>query len=233
MALPLLNATPSYDLTVPSTGEKFKFRPFLVKEQKVLMLAYESQDKKQIINAMLDIVNACVEGINSRTLATADVDFIFTQLRAKSVGEKIELNIPCEECKTKNNITIDIEQVTISGNNKEKIIELNEQYSVKLKYPTYINFMDNIDDNKPQTEMIMDIIVSCIDSVITEEEIITLKDEPKEEITKFVESMNSKQFEMLTEFVQDIPQIRYKTDLKCVNCEHEQEITLQGLDDFF
>jgi len=233
MALPSLNATPSYELTVPSTGQKFKYRPFLVKEQKVLMLAYESQDKRQIINAMLQIVDTCVEGITSSLLPTSDVDYIFTQLRAKSVGEKIELNFPCDECETKNLVTIDVEKISVNGDSKEKIVELNDQYSVKLVYPTYTSFMLNMGEDKSETQMIMDIIVSCIDSIMTEEEIISLRDESREEVEKFVDSMSSKQFELITEFVQNIPQIHYKTNMKCVNCGHEQEITLQGLDDFF
>jgi hypothetical protein len=233
MALPSLNAAPSYELNIPSNGKKVKFRPFLVKEQKVLMLAYESQDKKQIINAMLDTIDACVEGVNCRVLTTSDVDYIFTQLRAKSVGEKIELNVPCTECQTKNPVTVNVEEVTISGDSKEKIIQLDNQYSVKLKYPTYLDFMSNIDESKSQTETIMDIIVSCLDSVMTEEENVSLKDETKEEVIKFVESMNTKQFEMITEFVQGIPQLEYNSNFKCINCGHEQDFKLQGLDDFF
>lgn len=233
MALPSLNAAPSYELTIPSTGKKIKFRPFLVKEQKILMLAYESQDKKQIINAMLDTIDACIEDINCRTLTTSDVDYIFTQLRAKSVGEKIELNIACKECETKNPVTVNVEEVEISGDSKEKIVQLNETYSVKLKYPTYTDFMANIAEDKSETDTIMDIIVTCLDSIMTEEEIVSLKDETKEEVMSFVESMNTKQFEMITEFVQNIPQLKYTSNFKCVNCGSEQEFTLQGLDDFF
>ena len=234
MALPSLNATPSYELTVPSTGKKYKFRPFLVKEQKVLMLAYESQDKKQIINAMLSTIASCVDDIDIKTLTTSDVDYIFVQLRAKSVGEKIELSIPCDNCQTKNPLTVDAEKVNVSSTSREKIVELNKEVSVKLKYPTYFDFMTNTDsENKSQTETIMDVIISCIDSIMTAEENISAKDESREEVLKFVESMNSKQFEEISDFVQNIPQVEYKADFVCVNCGYEKEIRLQGLDDFF
>ena len=227
MALPSLNATPSYELTVPSTGKKFNFRPFLVKEQKILMLAYESQDKKQIINAMLETIKSCINDIDTRILTTSDVDYIFTQLRAKSVGEKIELNIPCDECQTYNPLYVDVEKAKVSGVSKEKIVELNEDISVKLRYPTYYDFMNNIDtEGKSQTETIMDIIISCIDSIMTQDENISAKDESREELEKFIESMNSKQFEMVSEFVQNIPQLQYLTEFNCVNCGHHQEVNL-------
>lgn len=234
MALPSLNSTPAYELTVPSTGKKFKFRPFLVKEQKMLMLAYESQDKKQVINSMLDTIRSCVDDIDTRTLTTSDVDYIFTQLRAKSVGEKIELYIPCNECETRNHVEVNVEKIKIAGDSKEKVVELTDKISVKLKYPTYFDFMNNLDvDSKSQTETIMDIMISCIDSIMTDDENISVRDESREEVEKFIESMNTQQFESLSNFVQNIPQIEYNTQFKCINCENEQEVKLQGLDDFF
>jgi predicted house-cleaning NTP pyrophosphatase (Maf/HAM1 superfamily) len=205
MALPSLNTAPSYELIIPSTQKKYNYRPFLVKEQKILMLAYESQDKKQIINAMLDTIKSCIPDIDVRLLTTSDVDYIFTQLRAKSVGEKAE-----------------------------KVVELTDKISVKLKYPTYFDFMNNLNlESSSQTEALMEVVVSCIDSIMTEEENISVKDEPKEEVIKFIESMSSQQFELISEFVQNIPQIEYTTSFKCANCGNEQEVKLQGLDDFF
>ena len=235
MALPSLNATPSYELTVPSSGQKLKYRPFLVKEQKILMLAYESQDKKHIINAMIDTLKGCVTDIDITKLATFDVDYIFTQIRAKSVGEKIEIKLPCSECETPNPLTVNLEDINIDVKENEKVVKLTDQVSVKLKYPTYVDFITRIGsiDNKTQTETIMEIIISCMDSVMTEEENISLKDETREEIEKFIDSMNSKQFEEVSEFVQNMPQMTYTHKMACINCGHEEEKTLRGLDDFF
>lgn len=234
MALPSLNATPSYEVKVPSSGELLKYRPFLVKEQKILMLAYESRDKKQIISAMLDTIKSCVEGVDVSKLATFDVDYIFTQLRAKSVGEKINIKLPCDECKADNDIEINVEELSINLEKGEKVVKLTPQISVKLKYPTYQDFMNKVNLNtESQTETIMDIIVACMDSVMTEEENINLKDETKEEVIKFIESMNTEQFESVSEFVQEMPQLEYKTNIQCVKCGHEQEKVLRGLDDFF
>lgn len=234
MALPSLNATPSYEVKVPSSGELLKYRPFLVKEQKILMLAYESRDKKQIIGAMLDTIKSCVEGVDVSKLATFDVDYIFTQLRAKSVGEKIGIKLPCDECKADNDIEINVEELSINLEKGEKVVKLTPEISIKLKYPTYQDFMNKVNLNtESQTETIMDIIIACMDSVATEEENINLKNETKEEVVKFIESMNSKQFELVSEFVQEMPQLEYKTNIQCVKCGHEQEKVLRGLDDFF
>ena len=235
MALPSLNAAPAYELKVPSTKEKLKYRPFLVKEQKILMLAYESQDKKQVINAILDTLKSCIENVDVSKLTTFDVDYIFTQIRGKSVGEKIDLQINCSQCDTANDININLDDVIMEVTEGEKIIQLTDQIAVKLKYPTYVDFIQKIGNmnSESQTETVMEVIISCMDSVMTEEENISLKDETKEEIEKFIDSMNSKQFEEVSEFVQNMPQMSYTFNLKCVSCEHEEEKVLRGLDDFF
>ena len=234
MALPSLNASPAYELTVPSTGEQLKFRPFLVKEQKILMLAHESQDKRQVINAMLNTVKACADDIDINKLTTFDVDYIFTQLRAKSVGEKIDFKIPCEKCETKNDHQVNLEDVKIDATKKEKIVELNDKVSVRLRYPSYADVMNVMTESaQTQTEIVMDVIVACMDAVLTDEENISLKNETREEIIKFVDSMNAKQFEDISNFVQDMPQMQYSHHFACVNCGHEQELELKGLEDFF
>ena len=235
MALPVLNATPSYELTVPSNKQKLKYRPFLVKEQKVLMLAYESQDKKQVINAMLNTLASCVQDIDITQLTTFDVDYIFTQIRAKSVGENIELKINCSQCNTPNDIEVNLEDIDVNVGEGEKIIKLTDEISVKLKYPSYYNFMNRLGDleSQSETETIMEVVVSCMDSILTDEENISLKDESHQEVMNFIESMNSKQFEMVSEFVQNMPTMTHAFQLKCISCGHEEEKVLRGLDDFF
>lgn len=235
MALPSLNATPAYELTVPSTKEKLKYRPFLVKEQKILMLAYESQDKKQVISAILDTLKSCVENVDATKLTTFDVDYIFTKIRAKSVGEKIDLQINCSQCNTANDVSVNLDDITMDVIDGEKVVQLTDQIAVKLKYPTYVDFIQKIGNlnSESQTETVMEVIIACMDSVMTEEENISLKDESKEEVEKFIDSMNSKQFEEVSGFVQNMPQMTYAFNLKCKNCEHEEEKVLRGLDDFF
>lgn len=234
MALPSLNAAPQYELTVPSTGQQLNYRPFLVKEQKVLMLAHESQDKKQVINAMMNTIKSCVEDVDTNRLTTFDVDYIFTQLRAKSVGEKIDFQIPCDECETKLPYQVNIEKIKIEGSKAEKVVELNDKVSVRLRYPSYNDVLKVMStDSKTQTETVIDVIAACMDAVLTDEESISLKNETREEINNFIDSMSGKQFEDISEFVQDMPQMEYKGNVKCPNCGHNQRIELKGLDDFF
>lgn len=236
MALPKLTVTPSYELVVPSTQETVRFRPFLVKEQKILLIASESQDRKQIIRAMLDTIQSCVEeDIDITKLTTFDVDYMFMQMRAKSVGEKINVNLHCSNCETTNEVEINLEDVKLEVKESEKTVQVTDNVSVKLSYPTYFRFIkDNILENADtQSEVLMEIIVSCIDAVITEEEYINAKDETREELFQFVESMTADQFEEISGFVQNIPVLRHEVQYTCKECNTHNEFNLEGLEDFF
>jgi hypothetical protein len=235
MALPQLNTTPKYELIIPSTGKKARFRPFLVKEQKVLMIAFESKDKRAIIQAMLDTIGACVEEVNPLRLTTFDVDYVFTQLRAKSVGESIDLNIDCNECETPNEVKVNLEEVKLKLEKRDMEVQITKDIAVKLKYPDYNFFIRDPKtlEDKTQTESIIDIIVSCIESVQTGDENISIADEPREEVEKFIDSLTSAQFEKISEFVQNLPKLSHDIKFKCVNCQHDNTRTLEGLEDFF
>lgn len=235
MALPSLNATPKYELTIPSTGEKIRFRPFLVKEQKVLLLAYESQDKKQIIEAILDTVKACADdGVDVYELATFDIDYIFTQIRAKSVGEKVDLNIPCSECNHSNEVQVNLEDITVDVNKSTEVVQLTDDISIKMRYPDYRQFMSSkIFEIETAAEMIMEVVICSIESIMTEEENILAKDESREELINFIESMSSSQFKKISDFVESMPVMKHTIEFTCAQCAHENKRTLQGIDDFF
>lgn len=234
MALPLLNTNPKYELTIPSTGQKVKFRPYLVKEQKVLLLAAESKDKTQILTSIIDTIEACVDGVNVYDLAIFDVDYIFTQIRAKSTGEKIDAQFSCSECSTPNDTQIDLEKINIDVPEKNDIIEMTDRISIKMKYPTYERFLkSNIFDVDTKTAMIMEIIICSIDSVMTDDENIKLADEPREAIIEFVESMTAEQFSKASAFIEDMPAIKHDIAFKCVSCGHNNTAVLEGIDDFF
>jgi len=236
MALPSLNSAPKYELTIPSTQQKIRFRPFLVKEQKVLLLAYETQDKKQIIQSILDTVESCIEDtVRISSLTTFDVDYIFTQIRGKSVGEKVELSIPCNSCETPNDVIVNLEQIEIDVQEQEKIVKLTNEISIKLKYPDYSSLVANekFFNSESTSELMLEILYSCIDSIMAENENIVVKDEPREEVVKFVESMTSEQFNKITEFVQTIPTMEHAIKFNCSNCGEANERILRGLDDFF
>lgn len=235
MAIPLLNTSPKYELVIPSTKEKIKFRPFLVKEQKVLLLAYESQDKKNIINGILDTIKACVEEVSLNKLTTYDVDYIFTQIRGKSVGEKVDLLIKCTECGFDNPVEINLDNITLPDAESSTTVKITDTINVNLRYPNYDTIMSNDKflEATTQSEAIMEIVYSVIESIESNDELIIVKDEPKEEIERFVESMTSEQFDPITQFVQKIPVISYISEFRCNKCGHQNKRVLEGLEDFF
>lgn len=235
MALPQLNSTPSYRITIPSLGKKTTFRPFLVKEQKALLIAYETQDKTDMVRAITRTIHACIEEPIEETLTTFDVDYLFTQIRAKSVGEVVDLSIKCEECNMANDISIELDDIQMSKETQSDIIELTDEVSLKMRYPSYDDFLSNekLLDTESMTESLMELIMVCLDSVLTEEERFSIKDESKEDVINFIDSMTSDQFERVTEFVQNMPAISKDIEFTCVSCKHENKRTLQGMDDFF
>ena len=240
MGLPQLqNDVPKYEMTVPSTKEVVKYRPFLVKEQKVLLVAFESKDSKQILNSMLSCLETCVQGINVNNLATFDVDYMFTQVRSKSVGETTQLLHPCEECNEENEVKIDLQTIDIKTHENweiERNVSITDDIVVELKYPTYQDILKNEAlDNKDiaGAEMVFEGIISCLNSVKTETENIMIRDEPKEEIERFMNSLTNDQLEKITSFVETMPTLSHSEKYNCKKCKHENIIELKGLNDFF
>lgn len=235
MALPQLNSTPSYRITIPSLGKQTTFRPFLVKEQKALLIAYETQDKTDIVRAITRTIHACIEEPIEEALTTFDVDYLFTQIRAKSVGEVVDLSIKCEECNMANDISIELDDVKMTQEVQENIIQLTDDISLKMRYPSYDDFIQNekLLSTESMTESLMELITVCLDSVLTEEERFSIKDESREDVVNFIDSMTSDQFERVTEFVQNMPAVSKDIEFTCAGCKHENNRTLRGMDDFF
>ena len=235
MALPQLNSAPSYRITIPSLGKQTTFRPFLVKEQKALLIAYETQDKTDIVRAITRTIHACIEEPIEETLTTFDVDYLFTQIRAKSVGEVVDLSIKCEECNMANDISIELDDVKMTQEVQDNIIQLTDDVSLKMRYPSYDDFIQNekLLNTESMTESMMELITVCLDSVLTEEERFSIKDESREDVINFIDSMTSDQFERVTEFVQNMPAVSKDIEFTCAGCKHENKRTLRGMDDFF
>lgn len=236
MALPKLNEVPNYELVIPSSGETIFYRPFLVKEQKVLLMALETQDEKQMLRSITDTVQACVSNkINFNKLATFDVEYIFTQIRSKSVGESSTVNLTCGQCGESNEVAIDLNDIKINLNDQSKIIKLNEKYTLVMKYPNYASVVANSDNTQDDTltEVIFETIIMCMDELRTEDDIIKLADEPREELETFLDGLNSVQLENIMNFVNNLPRLEHTVEYKCESCEHENKITLQGIQDFF
>ena len=238
MALPQLkNDVPKYEMTVPSTGEVVKYRPFLVKEQKVLLVAFESKDSKQILNSMLDSISSCVPNIKLDSLATFDVDYMFTQVRSKSVGETSTILHACQNCNEENEVKVRLDQIKVNipeNWKKTTEVEIYKDISVELKFPTYkdISYI-NIDDNASDAELLMDTVAACMKAVKTEDEYILVKDEPKEEVEKFINSLTNQQLEKITNFASNAPKLSHTQNYECKKCKTENKIELSGLQDFF
>ena len=233
--LPTL-ATPKYDMIVPSTGKPITYRPYVVKEEKILLIAMESKDNNQIEKAVLDIIERCIESdIDLDKLTTFDIEYMFVTLRSKSVGEGIKINPSCEHCKAENLVKIDIDKVTVSNINKADVdlhFKLTDDISLDLKWQT-MKDRSKIIESESETETIIQMIANSIETVYSGEEIMTVGNTPKQEVIDFVESLNTDQFAGIVEILSKVPYLSYDVKFDCVKCEKGNTIGLSGLIDFF
>ena len=235
MALPKLNNIPMYDIIIPSTNKSVRFRPYLVKEEKVLMMAFETNDQRQVLSAIIDTIVSCIEGdINSNLLTTFDVEYLFINIRSKSVGETVKVNIPCDKCETPNEYSINLEDIKINVPDVNKTIEITSDLNITMKWPRYqVMLNEDIVSAKTVTDQTFNMLVECIESVNTSEERFDFASETTEEKMAFVESLNSEQFEKIKNFVEQMPSLNHNVDFSCTKCNHNNIKTLQGLTDFF
>jgi len=236
MALPKLNV-PTYELVVPSTDEKIKYRPFLVKEEKILLMAMESKDNVQIINAVKDIVSSCTfEKLNAATMPMFDMEYIFLNIRAKSVGEISKLKILCpDDKKTYASVELDLTKVEVQVDDEHSNkIELTDDMGIIMTYPTIDSFLESGIENIDASNM-LDVIGTCILQIYEEkgEKVYQAKDQTKKELTEFIESMDSKQFKKLQSFFDTMPKLKHTIKVKNPKTKKSSDVTLTGLNDFF
>lgn len=241
MPLPKI-ATPTYELVLPSTGKPIKYRPFLVKEEKILILALESQDTKQITNAIKQVLKECIitKGIKVEELPTFDIEYVFLNVRGKSVGEAIELIITCQDDGvTTVPVTIYIDEITVQKDPKHtKDINLGENLILRMKYPSLDQFIKNNFDfssnqNSSNIEKSFDIITSCIDMVFNNEDVWSASDFTKKELIEWIETLNSNQFKEIENFFMTMPKLSHTIKIKNPKTGNENEIILEGLTSFF
>ena len=236
MALPKLN-TPTYELEVPSTDEKIKYRPFLVKEEKILLMAMESKDNAQIINAVKDIVSSCTfEKLNVATMPMFDMEYIFLNIRAKSVGEVSKLKILCpDDKKTYASVELDLTKVEVQvGDEHTNKIELTDDMGIIMTYPTIDSFLESGIETVNANNM-LDIIGSCVLQIYEQkgQKVYQAKDQTKKELTEFIESMNSGQFKKLQSFFDTMPKLTHTIQVKNPKTKKTSDVKLTGLNDFF
>ena len=238
MPLPKI-ATPTYELVLPSTGKTIKYRPFLVKEEKILILALESEDPKQITNAIKTTLKSCIStrGIKVDELPTFDIEYIFLNIRGKSVGESIDVIVTCpDDNETQVEHKIYIDEIQVEKNEKHnRDIKLDHSLTLRMKYPSLSEFVKNnfsmSDDNTLQASM--DIIASCIDVVYSEDESWAAADCTKKELDQWLETLNTNQFKEIESFFETMPKLTHKVKVTNPNTKVESEVTMEGLQSFF
>ena len=233
MALPKLN-TVTYDLTLPSTGQKLEYRPFLVKEQKALMIAQESNDNKQIEKAFAQIINDCViDDVDPYAMPMFDIEYIFLRIRGKSVGEKIQLNLLCpDDEETRVSVEIDLEEVDVQMQKEHtNTIELSNDVSMIMKYPC-LKDMIGFDEEGEITNL-FEMIKRCVSEVRQGETVYNRVDISDKELDEFIESMTASNFEDVTNFFQTMPKLMHVVDVTNPKTKKKNEIPIEGLQSFF
>ena len=239
MPLPKVN-TPTYELVLPSNNKKIKYRPFLVREEKILIMALESEDMKQITNSVVEILNACIltKGIRINTLSTFDIEYLFLNVRAKSVGESVEVNVTCpDDNKTSVQVAIDLDSIKVKKNKKHSsIIKLDDVLSLKMKYPSMDQFIENnfeANEESSDIKTTLSMITSCIDMIYNDEESWSGSESTKKELEEFIEQLNSKQFKLIEDFFTTMPKLTHTVKVKNPQTEVESDVVLEGLAAFF
>ena len=237
MPLPKI-ATPTYELVLPSSNRKIKYRPFLVKEEKILIIALESQDQKQIANAVKSILSSCIlnRGTKVEKLSTFDIEYLFLNVRGKSVGEQIEVMVTCpDDGKTQVPMSINIDSIQVQkSENHNPNIKLDDTYTLKMRYPSLNEFIkSNFNSEDIKVDDTFDLIAQCIDQVYSEEESWTQADCTKKELTEFLEQLNSSQFKDIEKFFDTMPKLSHTVKVMNPNTKVESDIVIEGLQNFF
>ena len=240
MPLPTIE-TPTYELKLPSSNKKIKYRPFLVREEKILILALESKDEQQITNAVTDVLKKCIltRGVNVDDLPTFDIEYVFLNIRAKSIGEDIKMTVTCpDDNTTQVPVTVYVDEIKVIRPKDHKTdIVLDDKMTLRMKYPSLSQFVENnfeVDDD-PETlvNKTFKVVADCIDTVFTEEDAWEAKDYSSDERVKFVEQLNSKQFKLIEDFFTTMPKLTHTVKVKNPQTEVESDVVLEGLAAFF
>jgi hypothetical protein len=237
MALPTLS-TPTYELEVPSTKKKIKYRPFLVKEEKILLLAMETEDEKQMANAVKTILANCIQTPRFKvdSLALFDIEYIFLNIRGKSVGETVDLQITCpDDNQTVVDVSIDLDDIQVQKNAEHtNILKMNDDVSVVMKYPSMDLFIkNNMNDSGSEVDDVFEIASMCIDQIVDGEEVYETSNSSKKEITEFLEGMDTKQFLMVQKFFETMPKLSHTVKVTNPNTKVKSDVVIEGLASFF
>ena len=238
MPLPKI-ATPTYELELPSTGKTVQYRPFLVKEEKLLVIALESEDTKQITTSIKAVIKACIltKGIKVENLPTFDIEYLFLNIRGKSVGEELDVNIICpDDEKTQVKVTIDLDDIKCHKNEEHtNKIKLDDTIMMEMKYPSLDQFIKSNFDMKEENQMeqSFDLIASCIDKLYSADEVWASEDCSKKEMSDFLEQLNSSQFKEIEKFFETMPKLSHEIVVTNPKTKKKSTVVLEGLSSFF
>ena len=240
MPLPTV-ATPTYELKLPSSNKKIKYRPFLVKEEKVLIIALESKSQFEITNAVKDVLKQCIltKGIDVDELPTFDIEYIFLNIRAKSIGEAINVRVTCpDDGETEIPVTVYVDEIKVVKSKDHKTdIVLDDKMTLRMKYPSINQFIEtNFDVNEDPKENVnktFKIISECIDTIYTQDDAWDAKDYTSKERVEFIEQLNSKQYKEVEKFFATMPKLSHKIEVTNPNTKKKSSVVLEGLADFF
>tara|TARA_A100001388_G_scaffold260744_1_gene229004 strand:+ start:3897 stop:4613 length:717 start_codon:yes stop_codon:yes gene_type:complete len=237
MPLPRIS-TPTYELVLPSTGKKIKYRPFLVREEKVLIIAMESEDERQIASAVKDVIKNCIltRGVKVDDLATFDIEYLFLNIRGKSVGEDVEVLVTCpDDGKTQVPTVINLDDIKVQkGEGHSRDIVLDSDLTLRMKYPSMSEFVkNNFSGEEITVEGTFNLISSCVEQVFNEEESWSAADCTPKEMNEFLEQLSSKQFKEIEKFFETMPKLSHTVKVKNPNTDVDNEILLEGLNAFF
>ncbi len=237
MPLPKIS-TPTYELEVPSLKKVVKYRPFLVKEEKILIIAMESEDSKQIGNAVKEVISNCIitKGIKVDSLATFDIEYLFLNIRGKSVGESVDVLVTCpDDGETQVPVSINLDDIKVQTSKEHsRDIKLDDTLTLRMRYPSLNEFIkNNFSAGEVSVDDTFELICSCIEQVYSEEESWNASDFSKKELTEFVEQLSSKQFKEIETFFETMPKLTHLIKLRNPNTKVESEVVLEGLSSFF
>lgn len=238
MPLPKIS-TPTYHLELPSSGKEIQYRPFLVREEKLLVLALESEDTKEITTAIKNVIRACIKNkdIKVEELPTFDIEYLFLNIRGKSVGEVIEVNILCpDDGETYAKTEIAIDEIEVQRNEKHtNKIKLDDELTMEMKYPSLDQFIKNNFDFNAENglDQSFDLVAACIDRIYNEEEVWDSAETTKKEMIEFLDQMNSSQFKMIEQFFETMPKLSHEVEVTNTNTKVKSKVVLEGLASFF
>ena len=235
MALPKVE-TPRHKLTLPSSGQTIEFRPYLVKEEKILMMALESNDNSLMLDAVKRVIESCTEGaINESNMTMFDLEYFFTSLRSKSVGETSEIQAACPKCGEYSDTTIDLTniEVDVPKDKNYYIRKIDDNIKVRMEYPSVGQTLELIDDDKTDVDLAYDLVIASIREIYHDDEVYDTRDHSKEELSEFVDSLSSTQFEDIKSFVEDSPSVNIHYNHNCGSCGYNGDALLSGFSNFF